>query len=395
MISNNLRETFFFAGKYSACEGASFLDIVRKRPCISGNTSDLVELLSHADFTNNHMFVLTDRADFYLQKDIQSIGLKFLGYLVESSPESLLEAFHIDLWCLEKGDYSILHVETLDGDLERLRPQRAVFGFSGSIHQTTHHGVMEYFQLIQSMERVFVGIPWEPRPIRYKISTADTHNQCSPNRLTSELAIDFEKSSHPNADILKVLTSRRSCNMFCSKSKIDLNTILNLLHWSFSRREDGHLPFPVAGGIGDFSVHLHANRVNGLQDGWYQISSDSVIQPFDSSCSTDNLNTLLLDQEILQNANITAIVSVNFSRVGEKYGVRSYRLACIDTGCLLQTISIVAVNYGLATRIIGGMDEVSIKRVVGIGGSACQVVAGIAIGIEDCDGDNYVKNSLY
>ena len=73
-----------------------------------------------------------------------------------------------------------------------------------------------------------------------------------------------------------------------------------------------------------------------------------------------------LNQKSVEQAAIDLVIAVNYEPVLKRYGKRGYRYALMEAGHMGQNISLMAVELGLGTVMIGTFSDGRVKEVMGI-----------------------------
>src|SRR5262249_43952983 len=155
-------------------------------------------------------------------------------------------------------------------------------------------------------------------------------------------------------DLGDVLRQRHSQRHF-SGAALALEDLATLLFWSYGvtryADQQQHYPrraVPSGGGLYPLEVYLCAWHVEGLAGGiyHYDVYTHSLEQ-LTLGTPYGALFPLVFAPESLQGAAAVLVLSAMFERVRFKYGEFGYRLIWADTGCMSQTLSLVATALGL------------------------------------------------
>ena len=76
--------------------------------------------------------------------------------------------------------------------------------------------------------------------------------------------------------------------------------------------------------------------------------------------------TAMLSQASLVNWPSRIFLSADPRRAAEKYGARAYRNLFIEAGCVFQNLHLVACQSGLSSRVVTGLDDKLVERLLGL-----------------------------
>ncbi|MBA2420939.1 MAG: nitroreductase family protein [Thermoleophilaceae bacterium] len=82
---------------------------------------------------------------------------------------------------------------------------------------------------------------------------------------------------------------------------------------------------------------------------------------------------------LLHSGNPVIVASAEVERPAFKYSNRAYRFALMEAGAAMQMAYLVGAEAGIPVRAIGGVDEASATRLLGLPGSAVPLL-GITLG---------------
>ncbi|HEX6538439.1 MAG TPA: SagB family peptide dehydrogenase [Candidatus Dormibacteraeota bacterium] len=184
---------------------------------------------------------------------------------------------------------------------------------------------------------------------------------------------------HLDAYLDSVLEARRSVRSYADRP-LPLKQLSTLLHHAArttSARHDDKLgdearhPYPTGGARSELEIYVVANHVKGLSAGAYRFDPvDHALTRLDA----DNAGRLALLRsvhavtggQLNRDPAVVLVITAVFARVMWKY--RDLGLATIfkDTGCLMQTLYLVATAMGLAPCAVGGGDEMATTRWLGL-----------------------------
>lgn len=158
-----------------------------------------------------------------------------------------------------------------------------------------------------------------------------------------------------------VLARRRSVRDFTLRP-MPLATLGRLLYASFGIKGEGDLggptcerAVPSAGGRYPLEIYVATQSVEGLEDGihHYDVRAHEL-ELRRSGVAQPRLVDLALEQTMVRDSNVVAIITAIPDRTMWKYGQRGYRYVWLDAGHLGQNLYLVATAMGLGPVGIGG-----------------------------------------
>jgi SagB-type dehydrogenase family enzyme len=176
-----------------------------------------------------------------------------------------------------------------------------------------------------------------------------------------------------------VLNRRRTMRTYLERP-LSLEELSTLLYHSarivrtFAHPDLGELalrPFPTAGARSELEIYVVSEHIAGLDAGAY------YYDPYDHRLvkvrERDDRQARLLRSvndatggALSRDPPAVLLITAVFERVMWKYRDLGLSLIYKDTGCLLQTLYLVATALGLAPCAIGGGDEVENSRWLGL-----------------------------
>jgi SagB-type dehydrogenase family enzyme len=177
-------------------------------------------------------------------------------------------------------------------------------------------------------------------------------------------------------DLGDVLRQRHSQRHF-NGAALALEDLATLLFWSYGitryadpqQQRSPQRAVPSGGGLYPLEVYLCVWHVDGLAAGiyHYDVYTHSLEQ-LTLGTPYAALSPLVFAPESLQGAAAVLVLSAKFERVRFKDGEFGYRLIWADTGCVSQTLSLVATALGLGSCLIMGFDEDGLNALLGLNG---------------------------
>lgn len=167
-----------------------------------------------------------------------------------------------------------------------------------------------------------------------------------------------------------VLERRRSVRDFTLRP-MPLATLGRLLHASYGAKGDRETAevcersAPSAGGRYPLEIYVATQSVEGLEDGihHYDVRAHEL-ELRRPGAAQPKLVELALDQAMVRDSNVVAIITAVPERTMWKYGQRGYRYVWLDAGHLGQNLYLVATALGLGPVGIGGFFDRELKELL-------------------------------
>jgi SagB-type dehydrogenase family enzyme len=189
--------------------------------------------------------------------------------------------------------------------------------------------------------------------------------------------IDLPKPRPFEAELVKTLLHRRSRRSYTGVP-ISLSELSCLLYYAcgavgvVSAYGYSRLPlrmFPSHGGLQSSEIYLSINAVSDVPPGIYHYHAlDHVLEVIDKDTHKGQLPRLAFDEQFFNSAAVVLLLTGYYERLRWKYGERSYRFMCIDTGFVGQNIYLVSEALGLGACAVSGFAQDGIEELFGIDG---------------------------
>lgn len=200
----------------------------------------------------------------------------------------------------------------------------------------------------------------------------------------------------PAADLLDVVDRRRSVRRYAD-APLPLVDLASLLHHSarvsgsFQAHDGTDLalhPYPSGGGRSELELYVVANAVDGLAAGayWFDPAGHSLhaVQP--AGDHQDGFNQavhLAAGHRLTCDPPAVVVVTAVFSRILAHYRNIGLGLVYRNTGCLLQTMYLVATALGLAPCALVVPREREVAAWLGLDPLVESMVACFAVGVPE------------
>lgn len=205
------------------------------------------------------------------------------------------------------------------------------------VHPFTHDAA-EYFRYCKVRERYMLGISE-----RVEASAAGP---------VLRGAAVVEPVARVDDSFASLAARRRSAAEF--EGRVERVCVETLLQDCFYVRPDGHFPFATAGGFAAVGMLI------GFESALYDVDPQSRRwterrAPFDNGV----VRAIGFSQAWAGQAAFWLIPYVRFGESASKYGARAYRFALLAAGAVLQQAALSGASIGLASRVLGGFDDVA------------------------------------
>jgi len=179
------------------------------------------------------------------------------------------------------------------------------------------------------------------------------------------------KQLNPEISLDQVLEKRGSCRYF-NQEKQTLQELSNLL-WASQgitdKRYRVRRTVASAGAVYPIKMFIavRKNGMHNLDQGiyYYNVEDHSLEQISDEDITKD-LSKACYNQEFINKASFTIILSSDNSRTKELYNERGDQYVFMEAGSITQNIYLAAVERKLGTVFIGAFDDQQVKEIVGL-----------------------------
>ena len=158
-----------------------------------------------------------------------------------------------------------------------------------------------------------------------------------------------------------------SCREFYEKNAPLSNKIFkSLLFNSFGQdlKKNGRRPYPSAGAFYATEIIIFVQNVEGIEVGSYHyLPISHKLEKLNYTTKEKVTDSLLLNKNKLKNFDFFILYASLASRYIAKYGMRGYRLACLEVGSMYQNFISCSEKLGLTGCLWGGFidEELSVN----------------------------------
>ncbi|MDO1510222.1 MULTISPECIES: SagB/ThcOx family dehydrogenase [unclassified Neisseria] len=171
-------------------------------------------------------------------------------------------------------------------------------------------------------------------------------------------------------DFSPLIERKPSATFFRNDQKMTYKQLMTLLSQAFGEsNSDLHTrPYPSGGGMYSGQVILYAKAIDGLDKGSYHFLPKSHKLERLNAKSEEVIekhlflgaNEKFLDYSFFILYSIMPVFTI------AKYGMRGYRLSCIEIGSMYQALIMKSEKMGLRSRVWGGFNDEQLSLTLGV-----------------------------
>lgn len=163
---------------------------------------------------------------------------------------------------------------------------------------------------------------------------------------------------------------KSSASAFCALEGLAYETLMYLLAASFGESQDApHTrPYPSGGAMYSGQVTIYTKHVYGLERGVYHyLPRTRQLERLKAQPEQEIEKHLFFgDNKPLRDYAFFVLYSSMPTLAIAKYGMRGYRLSCIEIGSMYQSLIIQSEKIGLSSRVWGGFADEALTLAMGI-----------------------------
>jgi len=163
----------------------------------------------------------------------------------------------------------------------------------------------------------------------------------------------------------EALWERRSVREYHDQA-LTLREVSQLL-WAAQgiNRSSGKRTVPSAGALYPLEVYLLVGKVNDLPTGFYRYRShEHDLEQIYAGDRRSQLSTAALEQESVEQAPASIIITAIYERTTVKYGQRGIQYVHMEVGSAAQNVYLEAASLNLGTVFIGAFYDKEVKDVL-------------------------------
>jgi SagB-type dehydrogenase family enzyme len=127
--------------------------------------------------------------------------------------------------------------------------------------------------------------------------------------------------------------------------------------------------FPSHGGLQSSEIYLSVRAVKNVPAGIYHYEPvDHALEVIKRGDYSEALRTVAFDERFFETASVVFLITGCYERLKWKYGERSYRFICIDSGLVCENIYLVSEALGLGVCAVSGFAQDGVEDLFGIDG---------------------------
>jgi len=198
------------------------------------------------------------------------------------------------------------------------------------------------------------------------------------------LPIKFSKKT----SLERILEKRRSIRNF-NKKKLSLSDISKFLFYSFGitkvitkgNWDSARRTYPSAGGRYPLEVYPIVFHSKDIESGvyHYEVKSHSLELLKEGNFMLQILENIH-GQRWVENCSMIILISAVFDRTQAKYEERGYRFILMETGEVLQNVSLMSTALGLGSCAIGGFIDNNLNKFLELDEKEESVINFIVVG---------------
>lgn len=323
----------------------SVLELVLKKK-ISVDSVEIIEVLSKSLIEVPFEILVIDQTNFELLKALQAIGFVFHGYL-----------------CKIDNHDSVVSIENIDEITEATSITGITLGKPDSIRHSISLGSQSEIYNFRSKERYLDFISNFSYLSPYKKHAGACYNPSDNDHKRSETNFSTLINKRHSADGFKKPVALELCELVVQDTLSFKNEFTRMIG--------------CAGGLGEFDIYLSSNdnilcKYNFINN----VFKNANLAKWDNrifSYLCGNLPTF-------KGCKTWLTLVVNLKKIREKYGLRAYRFALLNSGGALQQMHLSAESYNLDFRILGGYDDKVIETALKLGNEEI-VIAICGVGV--------------
>lgn len=197
----------------------------------------------------------------------------------------------------------------------------------------------------------------ESNPMIYTsdISNEEIAEHVASERMPVKDGQQFKFETAIDSELVRLQQNRYSCRSFTGES-LSVDEIGTVLDIGYSLERHA---VPSAGNLYPMKLFLVVlDDQDGLPKGYYEFDNDnSLLVQFNQNPDPQRIYFALNDTELPFGASVVLVIAADVHRQPFKYGNRGYRFTAIEAGHVAQNIALGAVECGLATCELGGIQD--------------------------------------
>jgi len=126
---------------------------------------------------------------------------------------------------------------------------------------------------------------------------------------------------------------------------------------------------PSGGALYPVDLYLVIHAVTDLKSGLYHYQvSDSSLELIKEGDFRDQLYKAAFEQGVVNNGQVSIVMTARFERSTKKYADRGYRYTYMESGAICQNVYLQATSLGLGTTAVGAFNDDAVNALLEIDG---------------------------
>ena len=126
---------------------------------------------------------------------------------------------------------------------------------------------------------------------------------------------------------------------------------------------------PSGGALYPVDLYLVIHAVTDLKSGLYHYQvSDSSLELIKEGDFRDQLYKAAFEQGVVNNGQVSIVMTARFDRSTKKYADRGYRYTYMESGAICQNVYLQATSLGLGTTAVGAFNDDAVNALLDIDG---------------------------
>ncbi len=162
-----------------------------------------------------------------------------------------------------------------------------------------------------------------------------------------------------------LLFRRKSVRSFADEP-MDMRQLSRLLFSGQGITRDNRFrTVPSGGAQYPIDIYVLVGDVEGLETGIYKyVPQGHRLERVNAEDRRRQMGTAALGQDWLADAPVVLVICAEYRRITGRYGERGERYAIIESGCTAQNISLMSVDLGLGTVLVGAFHDRSVAQLI-------------------------------
>lgn len=165
--------------------------------------------------------------------------------------------------------------------------------------------------------------------------------------------------------VTEALRQRSSQRDFNTSKWLSFKQISDMLGHAAAAISPSHRRHPSGGGLFPLELYLLTQRVDDMRNAAYHYDPDAhAVEELWDLGDDDYKNIAYASPSPVQKSACVLIVTGIWARSTKKYRDFAYLLALVETGCIMQNLSIMSVAVNVKSYIDSGFNDAHIKNIL-------------------------------